>query len=82
MNSFVGVGKLTRHPTVRFEETGQQTTTFTLLIEEAGCEGKAFTLYLPCIAWGRAANRQGDSPSSAGYGLKGNRRARDVATRV
>jgi len=54
MNSVCLVGKLTRHPLVRFEGESQ-VTSFTLMITEPSREGKAFTLYVPCVAWGRAA---------------------------
>jgi len=59
VNSVCLVGKLTRHPLVRFEGEGSQVTTFTLAITEPSREGKAFTLYVPCVAWGRSAEACG-----------------------
>jgi single-stranded DNA-binding protein len=49
------VGTLARDPRTAFAGEGQQTTTFTLALVEPGREGKPFTLYVPCIAWGKAA---------------------------
>jgi single-stranded DNA-binding protein len=49
------VGTLSRDPRTAFEGDGRQTTTFTLAIVEPGREGKAFTLYVPCVCWGKAA---------------------------
>jgi single-stranded DNA-binding protein len=56
MNSFCGVGRLTRDPVVRFEGEGIQTATATLLIEEPG-KLKPFTLYVPLTFWGKAAEQ-------------------------
>jgi single-stranded DNA-binding protein len=56
MNSVCLVGRLTRAPVVRFEAE-HQVTTFTLLIAEAGRDGATFRLYVPCVAWGKAAER-------------------------
>jgi single-stranded DNA-binding protein len=55
MNSVVLVGTVTRTPIVRFEGAGLQVTTLTLALAESGREGKGYTLYVPCQAWGRAA---------------------------
>jgi single-stranded DNA-binding protein len=49
------VGKLTRHPTTKFEGESQQVTTFTLAVQEPSWEGKLYTLYVGCTSWGRAA---------------------------
>ena len=59
MNSVCLVGKLSRAPSVKFENEGTQVTTFTLAITEPSREGRAFTLYVPCIAWGKAAEACG-----------------------
>ena len=55
MNSVQLVGKLTRHPTTKFEGEGQQTCSFTVAITEPSREGKPFTLYVGCTSWGRSA---------------------------
>lgn len=58
MNSVALVGRLARDPSVRFEGE-HQTTTWTLLVEEPGRDGTTFRLYVPCIAWGKAAETAG-----------------------
>jgi single-strand DNA-binding protein len=55
MNNVCLVGRLTRDPTVKFEGDGLQVCLFTLAVQEPTREGKPFTLYVPCTAWGRAA---------------------------
>lgn len=55
MNSVHLIGTLTRAPTVRYEGDGHQVTTFTLAVAEPSREGKAWTLYAPCVAYGRSA---------------------------
>jgi single-stranded DNA-binding protein len=54
MNTFCGVGRLTRNPAGRFEDAGVMTATATLLIEEAGKE-RAFRLFVPLSFWGKPA---------------------------
>lgn len=54
MNSVCLVGALTRAPVTRFEGAGSQVTTFPLAVVETRAE-KAWTLYVPCVAWGRVA---------------------------
>jgi single-stranded DNA-binding protein len=58
VNNVCLVGRLTRDPVVRFE-ADHQTTTFTLLIAESGREGATFKLFVPCVAWGKAAEAAG-----------------------
>jgi single-stranded DNA-binding protein len=57
MNTCSLVGHVARAPTVKFEGEGMQTCTFTLGVTEHsyGPEPKVFTLYIPCISWGRSA---------------------------
>jgi len=54
MNVVALVGRLTKHPIVRFEGEGSQVTTFTLAVQEPSREGKAFVLYVGCVAYGKA----------------------------
>ena len=54
MNHVALVGRLLRHPIVKFEGESQ-TCTFTLLVAETSREGKTFELFTPCTAWGRTA---------------------------
>jgi single-stranded DNA-binding protein len=50
------VGHVTRVPVVRYEGDGHAVASFTLAISEASRDGKAYVLYVPCIAsWGKAA---------------------------
>jgi single-stranded DNA-binding protein len=55
MNNVCLVGKLSRAPSVKFEGEGACACTFTLAVSEPSREGKAYTLYVGCMAWGRAA---------------------------
>jgi len=55
MNHVCLIGRLSRAPRVTFEGEGTQVTTFTLAVQEPSREGKVYTLYCPCTAWGRAA---------------------------
>jgi single-stranded DNA-binding protein len=55
MNTVCLIGRLSRAPTVRFETTGACTCTFTLAIEEKSQGGKPWTLYAPCVCYGRGA---------------------------
>jgi single-stranded DNA-binding protein len=58
MNSVNLIGRLSRVPVAHFEGE-HQTTTFTLALVEPGHEGKAFTLYVPCVCWGKVAEAAG-----------------------
>jgi single-stranded DNA-binding protein len=58
MNSVCLVGRLSRPPVVRFDDENQ-CTTFTLTLLEPGREWQAFTLYVPCVCWGKAAEAAG-----------------------
>jgi single-stranded DNA-binding protein len=55
MNHCCLVGQVARDPQVRFEGEGQQTTSFLVLVEEPGLDGALWRLYVPCVAWGKAA---------------------------
>ena len=59
MNSVNLVGRLTRAPSVKFENEGSQVTTFTLLVEESGRDGAIFRLFILCVAWGKASEACG-----------------------
>ena len=56
MNTVALVGTVTRTPSTKFEGDGLQMTTLTLALTEAGREGKPYTLYVPCVSYGRAAD--------------------------
>ena len=58
MNCVLLSGSLTRLPSTKFDPAGgTQTTTFTLAVSEANREGKPFTLFVGCVAFGRMAER-------------------------
>ncbi len=59
MNSVQLIGRLSRPPVVKFEGAGSQTASFTLTITEPSREGKPFTLFVGCTAWGKAAEASG-----------------------
>jgi len=59
MNTVCLIGRLTRAPTTRFEGAGSQMTTATLEVPEPGKDGHTFRLYVPLIAWGKAADALG-----------------------
>jgi hypothetical protein len=54
MNAVSLVGRLSRDPLVHFEGSGQHTTTASLEVQEPGRDGASFTLYVGCVAWGKA----------------------------
>jgi single-stranded DNA-binding protein len=55
VNSVNVVGTLSRAPAVKFEGDGLQICTFTLSVAEPSREGKPYSLYVPCAAWGKSA---------------------------
>ena len=56
MNTVALVGTVTRTPSTKFEGEGLQLTSLTLAVAEPGREGKPYTLYVPCVSYGRAAD--------------------------
>src|SRR5260370_42266015 len=54
MNVVALVGRLTRHPIVRFEGESQAAS-FTLAVEEPARSERTFTTYVGCTAWGKTA---------------------------
>lgn len=67
MNSFVGIGNLTRDPEMRYTEAGKAYTRFTLAISASRKEGQ--TLFLDCTAWEKLAE------TAAEYLRKGHKAA-------
>ena len=51
---------LERDPITRFADHGTQQVSFTLRLTEAGPAGQAFTLYVPCEAYGQAGELAGE----------------------
>ena len=56
MNTVCLVGRLTRDPRTTFEGDGLQICGLTLAIAEPGKEGRVFTLYVACVAYGKTAD--------------------------
>ena len=59
MNTLALVGHLTRVPSTKWEGAGMQVATMTLAITEQGKDGRTYTLYVPCVAYGHAAESCG-----------------------
>jgi single-stranded DNA-binding protein len=55
MNVCALVGRLSRAPSVKFEADGVQTCSFTLAVSEPFRTGTPYTLFVGCLAWGKAA---------------------------
>jgi single-stranded DNA-binding protein len=56
LNHVTLLGKVAdQGPKLTYGETGQPECRWTLAIEEPGAQGKLFTTYIPCSAWGKAA---------------------------
>jgi single-stranded DNA-binding protein len=56
INLVTVMGKVTEQgPKVTYGENGQPECRWTLAIEEHGAQAKVFTIYVPCSAFGRAA---------------------------
>jgi len=53
MNHFVGIGRLTRDPEVRYTQSGKACAKFTLAIDRRGGERQAD--FIPCVAWEKTA---------------------------
>ena len=52
LNTICIAGHLARDPITKFEDNGQQLTTWTLKVDE-GQDNRPFTLFVPCEAYGR-----------------------------
>jgi hypothetical protein len=56
LNHVTLIGKVTdAGPKLIYSDNGQPECCWTLAIEDAGAQGKVFTTYIPCSAWGKAA---------------------------
>lgn len=55
VNNVLLTGVLERDPVTRFADHGTQSVGFTLRLTEAGPAGQAFTVFIPCLAYGHAA---------------------------
>jgi single-stranded DNA-binding protein len=59
LNHVTITGILERDPIVRFADHGTQQVSFTVKLIEAGPAGQAFTLFVPCEAYGQAGELAG-----------------------
>jgi single stranded DNA-binding protein len=56
LNHVTLIGRVTdAGPKLTYAENGQPECRWTVAIEEPGAQGKVFTTYIPCSAWGKAA---------------------------
>jgi single-stranded DNA-binding protein len=56
LNHCTLIGKVTEQgPKVTYNDAGQPECRWTVAITEAGLQGKPFTTYVPCSAYGKAA---------------------------
>lgn len=56
MNHWVGIGRLTRDPEIRYTQSGKAVASFTLAIDRRrGADGKQQADFIPCIAWEKTA---------------------------
>ena len=60
LNHVTLTGTLERDPITRFADHGTPQVRFTLRLTEAGPAGQAFTLYVPCEAYGQAGEQAGE----------------------
>lgn len=54
MNHFVGIGRLTRDPEVRYTQSGKACAKFTLAIDRRG-NGEKQADFIQCVAWEKIA---------------------------
>ncbi len=54
MNHFVGIGRLTRDPNVKYTQSGKAYASFTLAIDRRG-NGEKQADFIPCVAWEKTA---------------------------
>lgn len=56
MNHFVGIGRLTRDPEVRYTQSGKACARFTLAIDRRkSSDGNQQADFIPCVAWEQTA---------------------------
>jgi len=62
LNHVVLIGTVTEAgPKLTYGDTGQPECRWTLAIEGPGAQGRVFTTYVPCSAWGKAAETIAES---------------------
>lgn len=56
MNHWVGIGRLTRDPEVRYTQSGKACARFTLAIDRRkSADGNQQADFIPCVAWEKTA---------------------------
>ena len=56
MNHFVGIGRLTRDPNVKYTQSGKAYASFTLAIDRRkSADGNQQTDFIQCVAWEKIA---------------------------
>ncbi len=56
MNHWVGIGRLTRDPNVKYTQGGKAYASFTLAIDRRkGADGAHKADFIPCVAWEKTA---------------------------
>ena len=56
MNHFVGIGRLTREPNVKYTQSGKAYASFTLAIDRRrSTDGKQQADFIQCVAWEKTA---------------------------
>lgn len=60
LNHVTLTGTLERDPITRLQDTGTPQVSFTLRVDEPGPSGQLFKLFVPCEAYGSAAEHAGE----------------------
>ena len=56
MNHFVGIGRLTRDPNVKYTQSGKACAKFTLVVDRRkSSDGKQQADFIQCVAWEKTA---------------------------
>lgn len=63
MNKWVGLGRLTKDPEIRYVASGKVVTSFTLAVDRPflNQEGKREADFIPVVVWGKVAELVGNS---------------------
>lgn len=60
MNIFIGSGRLTKDPEVKYTQTGKAFCSFTIAIDEYRND-KKITQFVPIVTWGKTAEAAGNN---------------------
>lgn len=56
MNHFIGMGRLTRDPEVKYTPSGKTVVSFTVAIQRARISGESVSDFIRCQAWDKTAD--------------------------